>query len=208
MCDYGGYDCQCPAGYERENIFEGFTLVRVNCIGENECEVMNFCHHYANCVNTGGSYTCECKTGFQGDGWLLLPSGDIATGCVDINECNESPCDANAQCANSIGSYTCTCCNGYSGDGHTCEDINECNAAMSGRKRRDIEGNFIPTESCHADAHCINQDGTFDCEYNFGYFGDGFEYAHIDECVESGHNCDSNAACTNTIGGWTCACNT
>ena len=68
----------------------------------------------------------------------FLPSGDIATGCVDINECKESPCDANAQCANSIGSYTCTCCNGYSGDGDTCEDINECNAAMSGRKRNPV----------------------------------------------------------------------
>ena len=56
---HGGYDCQCPGGYERENIIEGFALVRVNCIDENECDVMNFCHNYANCVNTAGYYRCE-----------------------------------------------------------------------------------------------------------------------------------------------------
>ena len=56
---HGGYDCQCPSGFERENNMDGFTLVRVNCIDENECDVMNFCHNYANCVNTAGYYRCE-----------------------------------------------------------------------------------------------------------------------------------------------------
>ena len=36
----------------------------------------------------------------------------------------------------------------------------------------------------------------------------GFECDDIDQRVEGGHNCGANAACTNTIGGWTCACNT
>lgn len=29
----------------------------------------------------------------------------------------------------------------------------------------------------------------------------------IDECALSGHNCSANAACTNTPGGFNCACN-
>ena len=29
----------------------------------------------------------------------------------------------------------------------------------------------------------------------------------IDECATSSDNCDSNAACTNTPGSFTCACN-
>jgi hypothetical protein len=28
----------------------------------------NNCHDYANCTNTVGSYTCECKEGFTGNG--------------------------------------------------------------------------------------------------------------------------------------------
>ena len=28
----------------------------------------NSCHDYANCTNTIGSYTCECKEGFTGNG--------------------------------------------------------------------------------------------------------------------------------------------
>ena len=148
-------------GNNGETIMEGFTLVRVNSIDENEREVMNFCHKYANCVNTDVWFTCKCKAGFQGDDWLLLLTGETVTGYVNIKECNESPCDANVQCANNIGSYTCTCCNDYSGDGHFCVDINEFDAALSNgdRKRRDSDGNFIPTELCHADADCINQDG-------------------------------------------------
>ena len=30
----------------------------------------------------------------------------------------------------------------------------------------------------------------------------------IDECADSSDNCDANAACTNTGGSFTCACNT
>ena len=131
----------------------------------------------------------------------MLPTGETATGCVNINECNESPCDANAQCADNIGSYTCICSIGYSGDGHSCVDINECDAVLSkgDLNRRNIDGNFIPTESLHADAHYINKDGIFDCACNDGYSGDGFDCADIDKCVEGGHNCDANAACTNTV---------
>lgn len=37
----------------------------------NECETgANECDENANCSNTKGSYTCRCKTGFEGDGNL------------------------------------------------------------------------------------------------------------------------------------------
>lgn len=36
---------------------------------------------------------------------------------------------------------------------------------------------------------------------HFIYFTD------INECLQGGNNCDSNATCNNTIGGFSCSCN-
>ena len=45
--------------------FEAITGADLNeCAGDNN----NDCHTQATCTNTAGSYTCECKPGFAGDG--------------------------------------------------------------------------------------------------------------------------------------------
>ena len=35
----------------------------------NECDDPDTCHVNANCTDTIGSYECDCKTGFTGDGF-------------------------------------------------------------------------------------------------------------------------------------------
>ena len=40
----------------------------------------------------------------------------------------------------------------------------------------------------------------------FGYFCT--QFSDINECASGTHNCHANAACTNTDGSFTCACNT
>ena len=35
----------------------------------DECNGENDCDDNATCNNTFGSYTCDCKTGYSGDGW-------------------------------------------------------------------------------------------------------------------------------------------
>ena len=43
-----------------------FTL---SCADINECEENQAaCAEKAHCVNTGGSYRCECNTGYEGSG--------------------------------------------------------------------------------------------------------------------------------------------
>ena len=104
----------------------------------NECD-MNLCSGSADCNNTEGSYTCQCQSGFSGDGFTCSGKSPQANHfpCIsapnspDINECMEGTdgCNDNATCMNIMGSYFCLCLPGYSGDGMTCEGIFAVNIA-------------------------------------------------------------------------------
>lgn len=63
------YRCgSCPAGFEGD----GKT-----CTDKNECEDnKQRCNINANCINNPGSYRCQCKTGFAGDGLVCVPLGN------------------------------------------------------------------------------------------------------------------------------------
>ncbi|XP_028415977.1 uncharacterized protein LOC114539542 [Dendronephthya gigantea] len=76
----------------------------------DECsENMNTCDQNAVCTNNAGSYTCQCRSGFYGDGHV----------CTDIDECSSGThtCHHLANCINNAGSYTCQCRSNYIGDG-------------------------------------------------------------------------------------------
>ncbi|XP_028390950.1 uncharacterized protein LOC114515803 isoform X5 [Dendronephthya gigantea] len=115
------------------------------------------CDDNAKCTNTKRSFTCECNTGYTGDGFT----------CRDNNECNNRPCNENAKCQNSAGSFSCSCNIGYLGDGFTCEDVNECN-------------NEVPP--CDENAKCFNNEGSYYCECNAGYNGNGKICAAVNIC--------------------------
>ena len=91
----------------------------------------------ASCENTNGSFICQCKIGFTGDGsscsgeYVWIDQQDNVTlqsplCCVctptDIDECGARSviCSTNAECTNTDGSYTCSCSSGFSGDGMSC----------------------------------------------------------------------------------------
>ncbi|CAH1799682.1 unnamed protein product [Owenia fusiformis] len=71
----------------------------------------------------------------------------------------------------------------------------------------DIDECAQGSHNCHQDAICANTDGSFDCNCNPGYSGDGVTCTDGDECILNTHNCDINAVCSNLPGSFSCNCN-
>ena len=99
------------------------------CKDVDECILSGFhkCHDDANCIDTDGSYDCECKTGFHGDGYI---------NCFYDELCQIKKCHENANCESFEGKVVqtsdrpshrlenhfqgfavCTCKEGFIGDG-------------------------------------------------------------------------------------------
>ena len=62
------------------------------------------------CVNTVGSFHCECYADFSGNG----------LSCTDINECSANNGGCPQKCVNTLGSFNCECYAGFLGNGITC----------------------------------------------------------------------------------------
>eukprot|EP00736_Rhodelphis_marinus_P008051 Rmarinus@m.28362 len=195
-------DCSCNEGYEGDG-FETCEDVDECSTSASACDDMG-----SQCFNTEGSYSCSCLSGYYGDGLNCSPcavhatspdhssessgctcndgySGDGHSSCADINECETANnCNTmHAQCANGDGSYFCTCNAGFYGDGVSCT---ACATEASSP-----EGSF--TEE--------------DCSCNVGYAGDGHSSCtDTNECLQSTHDCDLSAVCSNVDGSFQCAC--
>ena len=83
------------------------------CVDVDECSHKeDDCESNSNCVNSIGSYRCECKLGY-----LQISSYGTAARCQDIDECITNPCAYPTVCTNTIGSYTCQCEKGLCSNG-------------------------------------------------------------------------------------------
>ena len=66
----------------------------------------------AQCINSVGSFTCDCEKGFQ---------LDSITSCSPVNMCEKPVCPESADCAyTGPGEYTCNCRTGYFQNGGDC----------------------------------------------------------------------------------------
>ena len=196
-----------------------------NCTNINECLLgTHTCRSGAlQCVDTAGSFNCNCPAGYGGDECLNITNcssicseyancemiggnytcscwpGFSGNGqsCADIDECSlQGSCHENSSCINVIGNYTCTCSPGYTGDGYwECNDTSVC---------------ILGSHSCHANATCINTTGSIECSCLVGFSGSGTHCADVDECASDETNvCPRLAAgCLNAIGSYRCACAT
>ena len=150
------------------------------------------CHVLSDCINTVGSFYCQCHDGYEFE-------DDTNSTCINIDECVVTPpCDINANCTDTVGSFDCECNDGYSGNGTFCEDFDECTH---------------DTDGCDINAWCNNTIGSFDCYCNIGYeFVNGSDIcSDINECLDSNatdHSCSyvPEGICTNTEGSYECSC--
>lgn len=93
------------------------------CVDIDECSNINICDENANCINELGGYSCRCRNGYVGNGYICRANAEISTTTSsndDQYKC--SGCSENAECFQGV----CACKNGWHGDGiectYNCED--------------------------------------------------------------------------------------
>ncbi|XP_010971235.2 complement component C1q receptor [Camelus ferus] len=127
------FTCHCPQGYQLDPTQQG-------CVDVDECRDAPCAQE---CVNTPGSFRCECWVGYE-------PSGLGEGPCWDVDECapGRSPCTQS--CTNTEGSFYCSCEEGYilaGEDGTQCLDVDECGGQ----------------EGSPCGSLCFNTEGSFRC---------------------------------------------
>uniref|UniRef100_A0A672VBU7 Fibrillin-1 n=1 Tax=Strigops habroptila TaxID=2489341 RepID=A0A672VBU7_STRHB len=163
---------------------DGALLTRLPYCHENvdECLDPDNCR-FGQCINTDGSFRCECPYGY------ILQGAQ----CVDTDECAVgNPC-GNGTCRNVVGGFECTCVEGFEpGPMMTCEDVNEC-----------IQNPLLCA------FRCVNTFGSYECKCPAGYVlrEDRRMCRDQNECEEGIHDCDSKQMeCKNLIGTYMCIC--
>eukprot|EP00105_Crassostrea_gigas_P042845 XP_019926993.1 PREDICTED: uncharacterized protein LOC105338278 [Crassostrea gigas] len=235
-----GNNCgqQCTCDQEKSvscNQVNGTCLCKTGWYGNNcdvdvdECAQTSTCPTSSRCVNSPGSYSCECDAG------TTMANGE----CVECRgntyglNC-QSQCDCHVQntvaCNKKNGS--CLCKTGWTG--HNCSvDVKECTMTpeicgdnsvcveeigsfsclcnqgfekSSSRNCSNIDECALAKHTCHQNAVCVDTVGSYSCSCNQGYTGDGHSCSDIDECSSS-NVCHPNAMCNNTVGSYICKCN-
>mmetsp|Transcript_32786 Transcript_32786/g.77626 ORF Transcript_32786/g.77626 Transcript_32786/m.77626 type:complete len:2229 (-) Transcript_32786:40-6726(-) len=214
----GSFYCGCLPGLEKKLAVNDKALIARGvvawsepdangnqaeiCDDLDECELdTDTCPLYNNtvCVNTFGSFECQCDAGY----------GKAKDGtCEDLDECTTRLHNCHpgrASCTNTMGSFSCACDAGFGtpdqreritecvagtapatpgdrdSDGTWCVDVDECKAKAC--NNANVLYNLNVT--CHAEATCWDTFGSYMCLCNEGLTGDGTTCAPGDQCAAS-----------------------
>ncbi|ERE76081.1 fibrillin-2-like protein, partial [Cricetulus griseus] len=146
----------------------------------DECHMFaDLCHH-GECINSIGSFHCDCQAGYTPDA--------TATACMDVDECSQDPKPCSFLCKNTEGTFLCACPRGYllEEDLRTCKDLDECTS-------RQHNCQFL----------CVNTIGTFTCRCPPGFTQHHQACFDVNEC-DRPHHCQFG--CQNELGGYRCNC--
>ena len=100
-------DCECKEGFKFDDVVD-------LCQDIDECFFDHECDPNSLCLNSEGTYTCLCETGYVGDGRT----------CVE--PCRDSDCSMNEECISPTKS-DCRCKKGFErNQTDFCVDIDEC----------------------------------------------------------------------------------
>ncbi|KAK6969839.1 mucin-like protein [Biomphalaria glabrata] len=172
--------------YQCEGCFDGYILNdnKTKCEDINECE-NNPCDPNAKCINSIGSYYCQCNNGFR----LNESNKDI---CTDINECNENSHNCIQVCINTKGSFYCDCQSGFElRDGFNCTLVFDACSSFN-----------LTDRKCDYGCRSVNNTPECFCKTGYSLTSDGLHCEDINECDE--RLCPQG--CNNTIGSYRCSC--
>lgn len=202
----GEYTCNCAgSGYEGER-----CEVEIDACSAEPCDPLTVCE------NVESGFVCsDCPEGYAGTG---------ETGCENIDDCADEPCE-HGTCLDRVSGYECDCgTTGYSGarcetliencavspceNGGTCTDVGSSRTC-------DCSGTGATGESCEVD---IDECASDPCEHGTCHDGvgqytcdcAGTDYEgvncqnRVDECAED--PCKNGGACTDGNGSFSCDC--
>ena len=207
----GSYSCSnCPLGYEIK-VINGQPV----CKDFNECtNVQHDCDPvYGECVNTDGSYTCNCFVGFEvtqpqrctinynytaelpPHDWIF-PHEDCVDKpiCTDINECKLGidNCRVDYHCGNTTPGFKC--CNIYPFLQITTY-FSHCECGHGYAMENGVLG-----QDNRDGLHCY----AIECSSGYELRSEGDYCIDIDECAIGTDNCDDGLHCLNHEGGFQC----
>uniref|UniRef100_A0A3B5M429 Fibulin 2 n=1 Tax=Xiphophorus couchianus TaxID=32473 RepID=A0A3B5M429_9TELE len=170
----------------------------------NECLIYegNICHQ--RCINTPGSYRCECYPGYvlQEDAFTCA-QGKMETTSRGLSLTFSSGANTQSGSRNGIceqqctpvgGRPQCSCSLGFSlrADGRSCDDVDEC----------------LSAHGCQLNERCVNTRGSYVCQRLItclpGYQISNDICEDIDECTTLTQPCSSGFTCINTAGSYIC----